>query len=417
MKKLISLFFVVALLASGLTTISAATKKSKSEPAAKVVLDGPVVVYSPAQINKLKAIIAKADRNSVAYNSYQDLISYPRARASWSDYIGAIPRYISRDKGEKGQLDRDGKPFPISFGRNASLVTQHLDAAYMSALLFALDVKDAKAHGAKSVAILKGYADNVKLVCNTGNAPLMCGQAYHIASALALLKQYGCEALTDDIYNSVVDKLLIGKFVPILDFFFRIPPFTNGNWGLCAILSYMSIAIVADDKEMYDFAIKQYKTGHDNGTIYNYIDPVTGQCQETGRDQAHVQFGFSCAALICEVAYNQGDKTLYDENNRALLTGLEYTAQLLMGDEIPYKVWKDITGKYCRWNRIGTADPKDGPKYNKCWSVVYSHFVHRMGLEMPHTLRLLEAQKWPSTYSSEGYWFDMFTFTPHPYDN
>ncbi len=377
----------------------------------------PVVVYSEAQINKLKAIIAKADKKSVAYNSYKDLVNYPFAKSSWRDYEGKIPHYIARDKGEKGALDRGGNPYPFSFVKNATTVTRHFDAAYMSALLFALGEKDAEAHAAKSLAILKGYAESVKMVCNTPNAPLMCGQAYHAASALALLRGYGCKGLTDEIYDSIVNDLLLGCFVPVLDYFFAAPPYTNGNWGMCAILSYMSIAIVAENKEMYDFAIKQYKSGHDNGTIYNYIDPETGQCQETGRDQAHVQFGFSCAALICEVAYNQGDKDLYLENNTALLTGLEYTARLLLGDEVPYKVWKDITGKYCRWNRIGTKDPEDGAKYNKCWSVAYNHYVNRLGKEMPHTLRLLEAKGYPSTYSSEGYWFDMFTFAPHALDN
>ncbi len=381
------------------------------------VPEAPEVVYGAKHIEKLKAIIAKADPKSVAYNSYLDLIEYPRAKATWDEYIDNFPTYIARGSGKKGDPDRLGDPYPVTFERNSSIVTQQLDAAYMSALLFALDVEDAEAHAAKSLAILKGYADNVEIVHNTGDAPLMCGQAYHVASALALLKTYGCEGLTDEIYLSIVDDLLMGCFVPILDMFFDLPPYTNGNWGLCAILSYISIAVVADNQEMYDFAINQYLRGRDNGTIYNYIDSKTGQCQETGRDQGHVQFGFSCAALICEVAYNQGDEYLYLENDKALLTGFEYTAKLLLGDEVPYFVWTDVSGKYCRWERIGTADPERGPSMGKCWSVGYNHFVNRLGLEMPNTLRLLEENNYPSKYTTEGYWFDMFTFTPHPDDN
>ncbi|MFI3281959.1 MAG: alginate lyase family protein [Rikenellaceae bacterium] len=416
MKKLLSLalLFVVSAIfsyTSNWSVCGAATKSTTKD------FSHPTVVYSPDQIAKLKAIIKKGDRKSVAYKSYKDLVSYPRASASWKDYVGKIPFYIARDSGEKGQLDRSGNPYPFSFSKNATMVTQHLDAAYMSALLFALDVDNAKAHGAKSLAILSGYAKNVRMVCNTGNAPLMCGQAYHIAAAVALLKEYGCEGLTDEIYDSIVNDLLIGCFVPVLDFFFNAPPYTNGNWGMCAILSYMAIAIVADNQEMYDFAINQYINGKDNGTIYNYIDEKSGQCQETGRDQAHVQFGFSCAALICEIAYNQGDEYLYMENETALLTGLEYTAKLLLGEEVPYYVWTDITGKYCRWKSIGTADPESGPSYNKCWSVAYNHYVNRLGKSMPNSLRLLEKNGWPSKYSSEGYWFDMFTFAPHPNDN
>ncbi|MFR9602257.1 MAG: alginate lyase family protein [Rikenellaceae bacterium] len=412
MKKLLLLSLIICGFVGTMSVFGASTKRSTITDK-----EYPVVVYSPEQINKLKAIIAKADRNSVAYRSYLDLVDYPYAKSTWDGYVGNIPNYIARDAGEKGQPDRWGKPYPITFTRNAALVTRHFDAAYMSALLFALDVEDAQAHGAKALAILKGYTENVELVCNSSNAPLMCGQAYHVASALALLKEYGCEGLTEEIYDSIVDDLLMGCFIPILNDFFAAPPYTNGNWGLCAILSYMSVAIVAQNQEMYDFAIDQYLNGKDNGTIYNYIDPKSGQCQETGRDQAHVQFGFSCAALICEVAYNQGNADLYLENETALLVGLEYTAKLLLGDEVPYYVWSDISGKYCRWQTIGTADHKDGPSYNKCWSVVYNHFVNRLGMSMPNTYRLLERENWPSKYSAEGYWFDMFTFAPHPGDN
>ncbi len=406
------------------------------------------VVHGSGNLDKMKAIIAKADPSSVGYKAYVDLTNYSYGKSSWSGYVGNIPTYISRDAGTAGDLDEGNNPYPVSFSKNSSTVTNHFDAAYMSALQYALGVEDAEAHAAKALAILKGYAESVTVVYDTGNAPLMCGQGYHAASALALLKGY--EGLTDEIYDMIVDDLLVGCFIPVLDRFFQTGskgggvPYTNGNWGLCATLTYMTIAVVAEDAEMYKFAINQYRTGegcsnhnsalwegssfdegqiynymNDNGSIFNYLDPVTGQCQETGRDQAHVQFGLSCAALICEVAYNQGHPELYRENSDALLTGLEYTAELLLlgyanKDNLRYFNWWDVTGKYRKWTSIGTDE--DDFSYGKCWTVVYNHFVNRLGMEMPYTKQLFESEGWPSSYTSEGYWYDMFTFAPHPDD-
>ncbi len=407
------------------------------------------VIHGTENIAKMKRIIATQNLDSKGYQSYLDFANYPVAKSTWREFEGKIPTYIARGGGKAGDRDQRGDIYTESFSNNASLVTRHFDAAYMSALQYALGVEDAEAHAAKATAILKGYADQVEKICYTGNAPLMCGQGYHAAAALSLLEGYS--GMSRELHDHITNDLLKGCFIPILDHFFARDPYTNGNWGTCAILTYITIAVVADDKEMYDFAIRQYLTGegcsshnpkewdskgynpgklyngkNDNGTIFNYIDPITGQCQETGRDQGHAIFGMANAALICEVAYNQGHKKLYRENQDALMKGMEYAAELLLYGNLQsarashrYFVWKDVTSpnKYSRHSKIGTADTEHSFKYTHGFATVYNHFVNRLGLEMPYTKKLLERVDWQSNYSPEGLWFDMFTFAPHKADN
>ncbi len=380
------------------------------------VSDG--VIHGTANLSKMKAILAAASSSGIAYNSYKDFTNYSYSKSTYTDYIGNIPTYIARDSGTAGSTDEAGNTYPETFSSNSTTVTRHFDAAYMSALQYALGVDDAEDHAYKALDILYQYSQSVTVLYNTGNAPLMCGQGYHAAAALALLDGYS--GLTDEKKASIVDNLLVGCFIPVLDWYFDKEidgAYTNGNWGLCACLTYLAIAVVAEDPEMYSFAVNEFLNGNGNGTIYHYFDAETGQCQETGRDQGHVQFGLSCAALFCEVAYNQGHDEMYLENDEVLLKGFEYTAQVLLGLDVEYKVYQDYTAakKYSNWTSISSQEDEVGG-YSACWSVVYNHFVNRLGKEMPYTNLLFETNGWPSEYNSNGLWYDMFTFAPHQND-
>lgn len=48
---------------------------------------------------------------------------------------------------------------------------------------------------------------------------------------------------------------------------------------------------------MYQAAIDYYLHANDNGALPNYVSK-TGQCQETGRDQAHAQLGLGA---LCDI--------------------------------------------------------------------------------------------------------------------
>ena len=78
--------------------------------------------------------------------------------------------------------------------------------------------------------------------------------------------------------------------------------------------------LVAGDSVLYRHAIDTYLYANDNGTLPNYIGE-TGQCQETGRDQAHAQLGLGAMCEICEMAWGQGDD-LYGALDNRLMKGL-----------------------------------------------------------------------------------------------
>ena len=95
----------------------------------------------------------------------------------------------------------------------------------------------------------------------------------------------------------------------------------------------------------------------DNGTLPNYV-AETGQIQESGRDQAHCMLGIGCLAEIAEVAWNQGDD-LYGALDNRIMKGCEYLSKSNLGYDVPFHVWKDLTGNILigsLWGRLVVGD-------------------------------------------------------------
>ena len=92
-------------------------------------------------------------------------------------------------------------------------------------------------------------------------------------------------------------------------------------------------------------------------------------------------------ATVCEIAWNQGDD-LYGALNNRLLKGFEYVAKYNLGnDDMPFTVWKDITGKYSNWTKI--SDISRG-RFIPVYEMVYNHYVRIKGLSMPYTKQVID---------------------------
>ena len=171
--------------------------------------------------------------------------------------------------------------------------------------------------------------------------------------------------------------------------------------------AYMGLAILWNDADMYKETVKFLLRGYDNGTFPNYIDSETGQCQESGRDQAHTQLGIGSAGSICEIAYKQGND-LYGALNNLVMKGYEYTAKYNVGyDDVPFKTWKDVTGKYSNWTSIS---PTDRGAYRSIYGLAYNHYVIRKGLSMPYTKEMLDKNNWLGKFDGDCIDFDVFQF-------
>ena len=158
-------------------------------------------------------------------------------------------------------------------------------------------------------------------------------------------------------------QMLMTVYYPLMRFYY---PQANGNWDGAIIHSILAVAIFTDNHEMFNNAIDHFLHAPVNGSIFKYIYP-SGQCQESMRDQAHVQLGLGEFAGAARIAYTQGVDLFAIANNRLAL-GYEYTAQFLLG-ETPHCYGK-ISDR--------AKNIRDDYEY------VYRHYASK-GIELPYT--------------------------------
>ena len=134
-----------------------------------------------------------------------------------------------------------------------------------------------------------------------------------------------------------------------------------------------------------------------SGTNPSWFQPTrwtAGLTQETCRlnpkppndNGHHVQFALASALRAAEVAWNQGDASIYDDNQTRYVAAMELlAAQLQAGDMLG--VCRDPVATLSRFDT---------------WWIGYNHYHRRRGVEMPHTTRLLgapSARAWASDWN------------------
>jgi hypothetical protein len=128
---------------------------------------------------------------------------------------------------------------------------------------------------------------------------------------------------------------------------------------------------------MFDRAVNYYLKGEGNGAIGNYFNAF-GECQESGRDQAHTQMGLGFLGCAAEMAWKQG-VDLYGASSNRLALGFEYTAKYNLGHDVPYEPYRSIDGKYLYRGISKDSRGRFAPIYER---IVY-HYHGRKGMEMP----------------------------------
>jgi len=218
----------------------------------------------------------------------------------------------------------------------------------------------------------KKYADKAIEVLNTwspvlwdfdyNDAKLLAGwTGYLLCNAAEILKYSNSGWQPKDI--DAFTQMLMTIYYPLMRFYY---PQANGNWDGAIIHSILAIAIFTDNREMFSNGIDHFLHSPVNGSLFKYIYP-SGQCQESMRDQGHVQLGLGEFAGAAKVAYTQG-VDLFSAGNNRLALGYEYTAQFLLG-KTPHCYGK-ISER--------AKNLRDDYEY------VYRHYTSK-GLEMPFT--------------------------------
>jgi hypothetical protein len=251
--------------------------------------------------------------------------------------------------------------------------------AHKEALQWALTGNPANA--AKAIEILNAWSSTLQNI-PTHTMPqerLACGaNVAQLANAAELL----CYGSPDGKPSGWADAD-IQQFKKMLQIYYAamqdMMPGYNGNWDALMMDSMICSAVFLDDHDMFDRVLKHYVEGvKPNGGVVNYIFP-SGQCQESGRDQGHVQWGLGNLVAICEVAWKQG-VDIYGAYNNLLMTGLEYTANYNLGGDVPYEQHPGLQPKISEKGR-GIFAP--------IWEAPYQHYVYRRGLEMPYTKQII----------------------------
>ena len=199
--------------------------------------------------------------------------------------------------------------------RNASL-------AYDCALIWYITGE--KEYAAKAKDILNSWSA-VLQDFDYNDAKLLAGWTGYLlcnAAEILLYTDSGWKTEKADSFR----RMLMTVYYPLLRYYY---PQANGNWDGAIIHSILAIAVFMDNREMFDNAIDHFMHGPFNGSLFKYIYP-TGQCQESTRDQGHVQLGLGEFAGAARVAFTQGTD-LFSAGNCRIAAGYEYTAGFLLG--------------------------------------------------------------------------------------
>ena len=226
----------------------------------------------------------------------------------------------------------------------------------------------------KALEIINAYATTLQRF-DGHDAPLCTIQAYWLVRAMTEAKAHQRPEWTAMIRRAIL---------PLMEQFEADSPYANGNWGAIVNRCRMACAIFLEDSTLYRAAIDYHLNANDNGALPRYIGQ-TGQCQETGRDQAHVQLGLGALCDICEMAWTQGDDLWGALDNR-LMKGLEYTARYNLGHDVTFETWQDCTGLYCDWTEPGAMQRG---RIRCIYDAAYKHYTTVKGLKMPYTKKLL----------------------------
>jgi hypothetical protein len=272
-------------------------------------------------------------------------------------------------------------PMPM-VGRNPTIGQPVYDkdaaAAYQNAVMWVLTGQ--KAYADKAIEIVNAWSRTLKSITGR-DAVLMAGLGpFKMVNAAEILRYTGTGWSAVDIQKT--EDHFKNVIYPVIKDY---ASFANGNWDTAAMKTAMAIGVFCNDRPIFEKALRYYVAGAGDGCLFNYIINETGQCQESGRDQAHTQLGIAHLADCSEIAWQQG-LDLYGYGDNRLLKGFEYTAKYNLGMDVPYIVQVDQTGKYL--NRQISTEARG--RFRTVYEEVYNHYVKRAGLAAPYTSQVAD---------------------------
>nr|WP_294792379.1 alginate lyase family protein [uncultured Mucilaginibacter sp.] len=262
-------------------------------------------------------------------------------------------------------------------------------AAYQNAIMWV--ITGDRGYAIKAQEIINSWSLNLKKIGGQ-DAVLMAGLGpFKMINAAEILRYTNSGWSAADIAQT--QKHFREVVYPVIKDYAL---FANGNWDNAAVKTVMAIGVFCNDRNIFENGLHYYVDGAGDGSLKHYVVNEDGQCQESGRDQAHTQLGLGHLADCAEIAWHQG-LDLYGYANNRLLKGFEYTAKYNLGLDVPYVAQIDQTGKYFHENISGESRGK----FRAIYEQVYNHYVNRAGLDAPFTKSVAEKLR-PELQGSGG---------------
>ena len=259
-------------------------------------------------------------------------------------------------------------------------------AAYSHALQWWMTGK--KAHASKAIEILNAWSTTLESISGH-DARLLIGMGgLGFCNAAELIRHSEAEWEAED--QKRFEQMLRTIFYSEIEDFH---PSANGNWDASMIQTMLAMGVFLDDRAMFDRAVDYFLHGKGNGAIGNYFNAF-GECQESGRDQAHTQMGLGFLGCACEIAWKQG-VDLYGAVDNRLALGFEYTAKYNLGEDVRYEPFKSFDGRYHYQKLSSDSRGRFSPIYER----IVHHYHGRLGLDMPSSCQVAKERR-PEGFSS-----------------
>lgn len=264
-------------------------------------------------------------------------------------------------------------------------------AAYAHALQWSLTNRNA--HATKAIEILNAWSKTLESVSGHDAMLLVGMDGVAFLNAAELIRHTSAKWLNED--QDQFEQMLRQVLYPLIEGF---NPTANGNWDASMIQTMIAMGIFLDDRAIFDRAVNYYRHGQGNGAIENYFNEF-GECQESGRDQAHVQMGMGFLACACEMAWKQG-VDLYGQADNRLAKGFEYTAKYNLGEDVPYERYRSVEGRY----DYPTISRRGRGRFRPIYERLVHHYHNRMGLEMPYSRSVADKQRPEGSHGQHMSW-------------
>lgn len=361
----------------------------------------PGTLHSQSDLDLMATKVAAGEEPWLS--GYNKLLSSPYNNLGWPAY-------------DVDYIVRDG-PSPNNYTRS------QLDAQLIYTLTMIWHLTGDAAYADRAVYIANTWSDLIGIQGNSNSslAAGICGYLFAVGGDL-LSTYSGWQAADQQAYKDMMMRV----FYPAnLDFLWRQHDtvWRDGgnthyrlNWVTANMASMAAIGILCDNRAVYEQAVDFFKYGSSNGRVERaawYVHPSgLAQGEEAGRDQGHNMGGWHAMALLCQMAWNQGDDLFGYDNNR-VLRAFEYNAKYNLWNDVDYARHRNATLGYTEGGVSGVGR---GIYQYYHYELVYNHYANVKGVAAPwseQAASVTRPEPWSDAgvHPSQADWFGLGTLT------